>query len=237
MTPPVFHLPQLRSVGDHVLLDGPEGRHAAAVRRLRPGEELRLTDGAGQVAECMVEEVSRESLVVTVLRRRHEPAPQPRLVVVQALAKGGRDEDAVEAMTEVGVDGFVPWQASRSIARWKKDRWTAVAREAAKQSRRAWFPEVAPPASTEDVSRLLAQAARAVVLHESADEAFVGLDLPSAGDVVLVVGPEGGVSDEELAAFSAAGARVCRLGATVLRTSTAGVAAAAVLCARSGRWA
>jgi len=237
MTPPVFWSAALGDVGDTVLLDGAEGHHASAVRRLRPGERLDLADGAGEVAECVVVEAGRDALTCRVVRRRCVPAPQPRLVVVQALAKGGRDEDAVEAMTEVGVDAFVPWEAARSVARWKRDRWTSVAREAGKQSRRAWFPQVSPPASTAHVRELLAGAALGVVLHEGAAEPLVSLLLPAMGDVVLVVGPEGGITDEELEAFSLAGAQTCRLGSTVLRTSTAGVAAAAVLNARSGRWA
>lgn len=236
MTPPVFRSAALAAVGESLVLDGPEGHHAAAVRRLRVGERLDLVDGAGEVAECVVVDAGRDALTCRVVVRRSVPFPQPRLLVVQALAKAGRDEDAVEAMTEVGVDAFVPWEAARSVARWKRDRWTAVAREAAKQSRRAWFPEVAPPASTAHVCDLLRRAALAVVLHESATEPLTALDLPDAGDVVLVVGPEGGITDEELTAFSAAGARICRLGPTVLRTSTAGVAAAAVLSARTGRW-
>lgn len=236
MTPPVFWSVTLADAGETVLLDGPEGHHAAAVRRLRVGGRLDVVDGAGEVAECVVASVDRDSLRCRVVVRRFVPPAQPRIVAVQALAKGGRDEAAVEAMTEVGVDAFVPWEAARSVARWKRDRWTAVAREAAKQSRRSWFPDVSPPASTAHVCDLLRGAALAVVLHEAATEPLAGLDLPAAGDVVLVVGPEGGITDEELAAFAAAGARVCRLGSTVLRTSTAGVAAAAVLSTRSGRW-
>lgn len=236
MTPPVFWSADLGAAGDVLTLGGPEGHHAAAVRRLRAGERLDLVDGSGEVAECVVESAGRDSLTCRVVVRRSVPASRPRLVVAQALAKGGRDEDAVEAMTEVGVDAFVPWQAARSVARWKKDRWTAVAREAAKQSRRAWFPTVAGQASTAGVCGLLGQAALSVVLHEAATEPLVAVELPAAGDVVLVVGPEGGITEDELAAFAAAGAQVCRLGSTVLRTSTAGVAAAAVLSARTGRW-
>lgn len=236
MTPPVFWAVALAGVGETVVLDGPEGHHAAAVRRLRSGERLDLVDGAGEVAECLVEDVSRDSLTCRVVVRRFVPAPQPRLVVVQALAKGGRDDDAVEAMTEVGVDAFVPWEAARSVARWKRDRWTAVAREAAKQSRRAWFPDVSPPATTAHVCDVLGAATVAVVLHEAASDPLAALEPPTTGTVVLVVGPEGGITDEELHAFSAAGARICRLGPTVLRTSTAGLAAAAVLSARSSRW-
>ena len=164
--------------------------------------------------------------------------------MVQALPKGDRGETAVETMTEIGVDVVVPWSASRAIVQWKGERgekalakWRATAREAAKQSRRAWWPEVTPPASTAEVAALLGGAALAVVLHEDAEPALAGLPMPASGDVVLVVGPEGSISPQELAAFEAAGARAYRMGPTVLRTSTAGTAAATVVLANSGRWA
>jgi 16S rRNA (uracil1498-N3)-methyltransferase len=172
---------------------------------------------------------------------------------VQGLAKGERGETAVETMTEIGVDMIVPWSAGRSIAQWKGDRgakslakWRSTAREAAKQSRRSWWPEVTEPASTAKVVRLLTSATVPIVLHEEAELALAGLELPAGPppdapggvtELVLVVGPEGGISPEELMAFAEAGAAPYRMGPTVLRTSTAGTAAAAVLLARSGRWA
>jgi 16S rRNA (uracil1498-N3)-methyltransferase len=166
-----------------------------------------------------------------------------RITVVQALPKGDRGELAVETMTEVGVDAIVPWAASRCITQWKGDRglkalgkWRATAREAGKQSRRVRFPEVADAATTKQVTELLAEADLAAVLHESGDEPLATVDLPAEGRIVLVVGPEGGVSPEELALFGDAGARAFRLGRTVLRTSTAGTAAAALLLGRTGRW-
>lgn len=214
---------------DVLVLDGAEGRHAATVRRLRPGERVDVGDGHGVVAECVVATVARDTVTLTVERRRTEPRPEPRLVVVQALAKDA--EDAVTAMTEVGVDAFVPWAAARSVARWREDRWRAAAREAAKQSRRAWVPDVTPQASTADVAARLRQASLAVVLHESAGTPLP--QPPETGEVVLVVGPEGGITDEELAAF---GTPPYRLGATVLRSVTAGVAAASALLSRTGRW-
>lgn len=236
MTPPLFLTGAERLLGEAVVLDGAEGRHAAVVRRVRVGERIDVGDGAGLVLECVVEQVEGERVSCAVLERREVQPPQPQLYVVQALAKGGRDEDAVEAMTEVGVDVFVPWEASRSIARWKRDRWSAVAREAAKQSRRAWVPEVSPPAEANTVCDLLVGMSLAVVLHEAAEVPLVEVPMPAQGDVAVIVGPEGGITGEELAMFDSAGAKAYRLGPNVLRTSTAGVAAAAVLLARSGRW-
>ncbi|GAB1816996.1 16S rRNA (uracil(1498)-N(3))-methyltransferase [Herbidospora sp. RD11066] len=241
MTVPVF-LGEV-SPGPRLILDGPEGRHAAAVRRITAGERVDVTDGAGRVAECTVESAGKDHLDLTVLRVYEIAPPSPRLVVVQGLPKGDRGELAVEMMTEAGVDAIVPWSASRSITQWKGDRaakslarWRSTAREAGKQARRFHLPEVTEQASTNQVAALLASAALALVLHEEAAEPLSRLELPEKGDIVVVVGPEGGVSDDELTRFRAAGAVPALLGPTVLRTSTAGVAAAAVLLARTGRW-
>ena len=230
--------------GAPVVVDGAEGRHAATVRRLRPGEEVVLTDGAGAAAAGVVTEVGRDQLVVAVRQRWVVPPPEPRLVVVQALPKGDRGELAVEVMTEVGVDEVVPWAAERSSAVWRGERggkalrrWRATAREAAKQSRRWWHPVVTDLADTGEVAERLRAASLAVVLHESAAEPLTDLAVPADGEVVLVVGPEGGVSDAELALLTAAGARPAQLGPTVLRTSTAGVVAAGIVLSRSSRWA
>ncbi|MBL7500140.1 16S rRNA (uracil(1498)-N(3))-methyltransferase [Frankia nepalensis] len=246
-TAPVFQLAPLPAA-DVFTLGGPEGRHAATVRRLRAGERLDVTDGAGEVLRCEVAAARRDELDCQVLERVSVPAPAPRVVVVQALAKGDRGDLAVEMLTEVGVDEIVPWAASRSVVRWEGERgarsaarWAATATEAAKQARRARWPGVAPLASTAAVGDRLAAAGLALVLHEDATRPLAGLagrhaPWPPAGDIVLVVGPEGGIAESELAAFEKAGAAVVRLGPTVLRTSTAGVAAAAVLLAATGRW-
>lgn len=243
MSPPVFLAEADVLERDVVVLDGPEGRHAAAVRRLRPGERVDLTDGAGLLAECVVTAADRASLTLEVGARHREPPPAPRLVVVQALPKGDRGELAVETMTEVGVDVIVPWAADRCVTRWRPERrdkalgrWRTTAREAAKQARRSRLPEVPDLASTDDVAARLGAASLALVLHEEAEAPLSAVEPPADGDIVLVVGPEGGITDAELARFAAAGGRPTRLGPTVLRTSTAGVAAAGVLLAATGRW-
>jgi len=224
------------SLADNVVvLEGAEGRHAASVRRIRVGEVVDLVDGVGTRCTGSVESVGRETLTVRLSERVLEPAPSPRITLVQALAKGDRGELAVELATEVGVDEIVPWQAARSVVKWDGDRgakalakWRSSAREAAKQSRRSWFPVVADPVSTTEIAALPGDL---LVLHESADTPLG--EVPITGDVVLVVGPEGGISDEELTVL---GGTPVRLGPTVLRTSTAGAAAAAVISARTGRW-
>jgi 16S rRNA (uracil1498-N3)-methyltransferase len=227
-----------------VVLDGEEGRHAATVRRVAVGEPVDLVDGHGTVARCRTAVVRRGELVVEVLACVREPAPNPRLVVAQALAKGERGELAVAMLTEVGVDVILPWAAARCVASWRGergtralDRWRRTSREAGKQARRAWFPEVRELMDTAGLSELLRTAALPVVLHEEADVALAGLPVPASGDVVLVVGPEGGLTPQELAVLAPPERPACRLGPTVLRTSTAGTAAAAVLLAGSRRWA
>ncbi|MCZ7460331.1 16S rRNA (uracil(1498)-N(3))-methyltransferase [Streptomyces sp. WMMC940] len=242
MTAPVFLVEDVRT--GTVTLDGPEGRHAVSVRRLRVGEEVVLTDGRGTGGYGTVAAVEgKDRLHVSVTAVREEPEPAPRITVVQALPKGDRGELAVETMTETGVDAIVPWGAARCITQWRGERgakslakWRSTAREAGKQSRRLRFPEVAGVATTQQVARLLGEADLAVVLHEEGAEPLATAQLPSAGDIVLVVGPEGGVSPEELATFAEAGAKPCRLGPSVLRTSTAGTAASALLLGRTGRW-
>jgi 16S rRNA (uracil1498-N3)-methyltransferase len=226
-----------------VEVGGPEGRHAVRVRRLRVGEAVDLADGAGVVAHGVVTAAADDVLTVDVADVERVPEPAPRLVVAQALPKGDRGELAVELMTEVGVDAIVPWAAARCITQWKGERglkalgkWRATAREAGKQSRRVRFPEVADAATSKQVAALLAKADFAAVLHESGEEPLATAELPAEGEIVLVVGPEGGVSPEELALFREAGARAYVLGRTVLRTSTAGTAAAALLLGRTGRW-
>ncbi len=239
MTPPLFLVDQLPP-GDVVVLDGAEGRHAARVKRIGAGEAVLISDGRGALASCVVETVGPDRLAVRVTERWPVPEPDPRLVVVQALPKGDRAELAVELLTELGVDEIVPWTASRSIVQWTGERgtkalarWLRTAAEAAKQSRRARVPLVNGLAGTTDVAARL-ERATGFVLHEAAAEPLTSAVLPQRGEIVLVVGPEGGVSDDELDAF--AGARPVRLGDPVLRSSTAGAAGLAALSVRLGRW-
>ncbi|MFE1166865.1 16S rRNA (uracil(1498)-N(3))-methyltransferase [Nocardiopsis sp. NPDC058789] len=247
MTPPVFLVGTAALAGDRIRLDGPEGRHAVAVRRIREGETVDLSDGLGLRVRCEVDEVvGKDALVCRVVERRSEPEPRPRITVVQALPKRDRGELAVEMMTEAGVDVVVPWSAERCVTQWKGDRgakalakWRASAREAAKQARRARTPEVTEPLDRKGVSALLAGADLGAVLHEEGARRLSSLPLPEeprGTGIVLVVGPEGGISEAELAAFDEAGAVRTLLGPSVLRTSTAGVAALSVLQARTGRW-
>jgi 16S rRNA (uracil1498-N3)-methyltransferase len=241
-----FHLvPSLADVGEGAVVpvEGDEAHHAVAVRRLRVGEAVVLTDGIGTTAQGVVSSTGRRMFEVTVSSVSTARSAEPSVVVVQALPKGDRGELAVEMHTEVGVASIVPWAAERSVAVWRGERaakslarWRSTAREAAKQARRSWFPVVEELASTAEVAALLGSVDLAVVLHESASVPLASLPVPNVGLVAVVVGPEGGLTDEEVATFSAAGATPVRLGAEVLRTSTAGVAAVSALLSRTARW-
>ncbi len=228
--------------GATVTLTGAEAHHAAAVRRVRVGEEVTVGDGRGAWLTGIVEAATPKEVVVRVTVRSDVPASSPRVTLVQALAKGDRDELAVQAATELGVDEIVPWQAARSVSRWDaakaakgRVRWETISREAAKQAHRAWIPEVAEIVTT---SRLAARASASVVLvlEPTAACALSAVEFEADRDIVLVVGPEGGIAPEELDALVDAGATLVRLGDTVLRTSTAGPAALSVVSAALGRW-
>lgn len=242
MSDPLFLVDELPA--GSFRLTGPEGHHAADVQRLRAGEALLLADGRGGTASAVVTAAGRGFVDVRVGEHHRVPLAQPRLVVAQGIAKGDRGELAVQAMTEVGVDEIVPFAAQRSVVQWRGERgerslerWRATAREAAKQARRAWLPVVAAPVTASSlVARVREYGGQLLVLHEEATDRLATVELPQRGSVVLVVGPEGGLAPEELDRFSAAGGRAVRLGDTVLRTSTAGVAALSVLSARLGRW-
>jgi 16S rRNA (uracil1498-N3)-methyltransferase len=230
------------AVGGVLALEGDEGRHAATVVRVRPGERYLVADGVGRRVLCEAEAVDRTWVRGRVLEVTDEPAPQPRLVLVQALAKGDRDEQAIEAATELGVDEVVPWQAERSVVVWRGERaakslakWAAVVTRATKQSRRARMPHTSPAVDLAALVARVRTSSLTVVLHEEATEPLAGIVLPLDGDVLVVVGPEGGISPRELDALIAVGGRPVRLGTTILRSSSAGPAALAVINA-AGRW-
>jgi len=242
-TAPLFLVDALPD-GDTGVLDGPEGRHAATVRRLRAGEELVLADGRGGLVRAVVEDVAKDALALRVVDRRVVPPPAPRVVLAQALVKGDRGELAVELATEAGVDVVLPWRAARCVARWEAGprgekalaRWRTTVREAAKQARRPWVPVVDEPVTTAVLAKRVTDAAGALVLHESATDGLADVPLPPGGDLLLVVGPEGGIAGDELDVLTAAGARVVRLGPEVLRASTAAAVALGALGVLTGRW-
>lgn len=248
MTRALFYLDALPAPGELALLDGDEGFHAANVRRIRAGEEIDLGDGAGTLAHCIVEDTAKGRLSARVLERRVVATSRPYVTIVQALPKSDRSELAVELATEAGADAFIAWQSARCVARWdgfKADkglrRWEAVARSASRQARRAHIPLVDGVVSTAELTRRVAAAAAdgalVLALHESATEPITESTFAQADSLMLIVGPEGGIADEELGALNTAGARAVRLGPTVLRTSTAAAVALGAIGALTSRWA
>jgi 16S rRNA (uracil1498-N3)-methyltransferase len=242
-TAPLFLLDPLPAAGA-ARLDGPEGRHAATVKRLRPGEAVLLSDGRGGLAHAVVDVAGRDTVDLTVTGRADAAPPAPRVLLAQALVKGDRGELAVELATEAGVDGILPWRAARCVARWEDGprgekalaRWRSTVREAAKQARRPWLPVVEEPVTTAALARRVAAVDLAIVLHETGTERIADVPLPQRGDLLLVVGPEGGVTETEIDALVAAGARPVRLGAEVLRASTAAAVALGALGVLTTRW-
>ncbi|HEY0888560.1 MAG TPA: 16S rRNA (uracil(1498)-N(3))-methyltransferase [Nocardioides sp.] len=245
MSLPVHLVPSLADVvaGGTVSVDGDEAHHAVAVRRLRVGEQVVLTDGQGVAALAEVASTGKRLFTATIVSVTAALPLTPAVTVVQAIPKGERGELAVEVLTEIGAATIVPWAASRSVAVWKGERaekslakWRSTAREAAKQARRSWFPVVEPMASTAEVAARIAAADVAVVLHEEGHLPLGAVRVPESGEMLVVVGPEGGLTPEEIAAFEEAGASTVKLGVEVLRTSTAGLAAVAAILSRTARW-
>lgn len=229
-------------VGQSVSLAGEESRHATQVRRIRVGEVVLISDGAGTAVRGPVTVSDKTGLTITVSDVLREPDRPVRYVAVLALAKGDRAELAVETMTELGVDEIIPWPAERSVVRWAPDRvergltrWRATAREAAKQSRRFRVPTVTVPASTAELIQRIEQTQLTLVLHEDAEQLLATLPVPSTGEVMFIIGPEGGLTDDEVAEFVAAGGVPVLLSDAVLRTSSAGVVALAQLQALAAR--
>ena len=237
MVEPLFHKDNLvAEVGSLVELDGPEGKHAVQVRRMRQGEAIQLSDGKGLRVRGTVAEGAGSTLKLQVTEVIKEEIPSRQVTLVQALAKGDRDELAIQAATELGVMGIIPWQAARSISRWDgpkiakgQARWQQIVSEAAKQSLRAYTPEVKSIVDTKELAGLVPSFDLVLVLDTSATATVAEAGIPASGTLALVVGPEGGIEQSELDVLQAAGARLVSLGANVLRTSTAGPALIAAL--------
>ena len=247
MADTLFYTDAIPAVGELAVVEGDEGFHAATVRRIRPGETLVLSDGAGVLGRCVVDETSKRGFSARVTECWTAARPCPTVTVAQGIPKSERSELAIELATEAGADDFIAWQAQRCVARWDGERaekglrrWRAVARSAARQSRRAHIPAIEGPVATGALAEVVADRVGAgglvLALHESADRPLAELPVAQADSILLIVGPEGGISDEELAALAGAGATAVRLGPTVLRTTTAAAVALGALGVLTGRW-
>jgi RNA methyltransferase, rsmE family len=239
----VQEFPTPPTVGEVIELTGDEGRHAVSVKRTSVGEQIELVDGHGTRAVITVTGVSgKDRLTGVVDCAANEPASRPTVTVIQALPKAARSELTVDLLTQAGADVIVPWQAGRSVANWGKKqdkglaKWRAAARAAAKQSRRSRIPEITPVADQAAVAALIQAAPLALMLHEDATGKITDQPVAQADSVVLIIGPEGGISPAELDAFTTAGAHPVRLGPEVLRTASAGMVALAALGAVTDRW-
>ena len=245
MSRPVYvqEFPTPPTVGEVIELTGDEGRHAVSVKRTSVGEQIELVDGHGTRAVITVIGVSgKDRLTGVVDCAANEPASRPTVTVIQALPKAARSELTVDLLTQAGADVIVPWQAGRSVANWGKKqdkglaKWRAAARAAAKQSRRSRIPEITPVGDQAAVAALIQAAPLALMLHEDAIGKITDQPVAQVDSVVLIIGPEGGISPAELDAFTAAGAHPVRLGPEVLRTASAGMVALAALGAVTDRW-
>lgn len=238
-------------VGSTIVITGDEARHAVRVARLRMGERTSVGNGDGVIGHGEVVAIERDRFSVCIDEVVSADPVTCEVVLVQALAKGGRDERAVEQATEFGVDEILPWQASRSVSRWDGDgasgkrakgasKWARIAREASKQSLRPTIPVVGEPVTLEKLCEIASSEGAAVlVLHPRGEvrlSTWAATRLRGFSRILLVVGPEGGLTDREIDALESAGAHVLLLGETVLRTSSAGPAALAVLNPALGRW-
>jgi len=243
MVEPLFRFNEPLVPGQEVQLTGPEGHHAAAVRRMRVGEAIALTNGRGLKARGVVRAVAPKQLTIAVHSVETIESPVVSFTLVQAVAKGDRDELAVQAATELGAGKVVPWQADRSVSKWdgkeekNRERWQQIVDEAAKQALRPWFPPVNQVQSSKSLAKQIAESAGTfLVLDPTAVMSLNQVELSKSGEVALIVGPEGGITEAELALFETAGAKRVHLGSGILRTSTAGMAAISVLAAKSGYW-
>ena len=227
-------------VGAIVTLDGSEGRHASTVSRVRVGEKLAIGNGRGLMLGAEVLTASKDAVELSVTSVEVTKRESPAIVLVQALAKTDRDERAVEACTELGISAVIPWAADRSVSKWegpKVDkgiaRWAAIVREATKQSIRPFLPKVGPHLKSSQLGTAL-QGMNVLVLDPTGEESLSEVKLDGR-DIALVVGPEGGISEHELTRFEEEGAHIVKMGTNILRTSTAGPAALAILNAKLGR--
>lgn len=245
MVEPLFYADdaELASIGETFTLSGAEAKHASVVRRMSAGEAIQLTNGRGLRIRGTVASSAQEFVVVKVSSAEIEPKPEVQITLIQALAKGDRDELAIQAATELGASQVIPWQAERSVSRWEASkvakgvqRWQQIVQEAAKQALRVWVPEVGAPLSTKQLVSAINDFDQVLVLDPTAEVGLSSVELATAGAIAVVVGPEGGISSSELQLLEEAGGIRVHLGHHVLRTSTAGVAAISALNAKLGFW-
>jgi 16S rRNA (uracil1498-N3)-methyltransferase len=223
-------------------VSGDEAHHAIKVLRINVGEEILVSDGAGNWVRASVENIEKKTFTAKVLERGFQPEKSPRLIVVQGLPKSDRVKDAIEILVESGVDLIIPWQADRSISKWQKDsldKWQSAAVAATKQSRRYRKPEIIDGLSLSQLLEIESENSAVLVMHESATTKLsevVTSKFAGMSEIIIVVGPEGGISESELTVLEGAGAHIVGLGPEVFRSAHAGGAALSAVSALIGRW-
>jgi len=223
-------------------VEGDEAHHAIKVLRINLGEEILISDGSGNWVRAKVENIEKKSLSAKVLERGFQDERTPRLIVVQGLPKSDRVKEAIEILVESGVDLIIPWESERSISKWQKDslvKWQNAALAATKQSRRFRAPEIIDQLSLSQLLEIASDTGAIVVMHESAKvklSEVVSTKFAGLSEIIIVIGPEGGLTDNELALLEGAGAHVLGLGPEVFRSAHAGGAALSAISALIGRW-
>ena len=228
------------STGQRQVLENEEAHHAIKVLRLNTGEVIKISDGVGNWVSGPIVEIAKKELYVSITERGEIQAAKPELVLVQAITKSDRNKEMLELAVEAGVDRIIPWQSERSISKWQSDseqKWQVGIKQSCKQARQVKLPQLMQVMSTSEVIKSIGEGGFGIVFHEEASTKFSDLTIPnSQSSVYLVIGPEGGISEQELLSFQNNGSKVVRLGDTVLRSAHAGFAALSAVQTKLGRW-
>lgn len=228
------------STGQRQVLENEEAHHAIKVLRLNTGEIIKISDGVGNWVSGPIVEIAKKELFISITERGEIQAAKPELVLVQAITKSDRNKEMLELAVEAGVDRIIPWQSERSISKWQSDseqKWQVGIKQSCKQARQVKLPQLMQVMSTSEVIKSIGEGGFGIVFHEEASTKFSDLTIPnSQSSVYLVIGPEGGISEQELLSFQNNGSKVVRLGDTVLRSAHAGFAALSAVQTKLGRW-
>ena len=235
----LFFVDQISS-GSTQELSGDEGHHAVKVMRLQIGEQIKIADNLGNWVSGAITEVGKKSLKINVSERGNAEHLKPELILVQAVTKSDRTKEMLELLTVAGADQIIPWQAQRCISKWKSDstdKWLTTIKESAKQARRVKLPVLSDAVTTNQLVKLFQAEDQIIVLHESAQLNLSQFNFVEyTKRILIVIGPEGGISEEEIAQLTSAKAVVVRMGENVLRSAHAGFAALSGIQTLIGRW-
>jgi 16S rRNA (uracil1498-N3)-methyltransferase len=236
---PLFFVDNL-SGGNSQLLDKDEAHHAIKVLRVKIGEEIMISDGSGNWVSGPIEELGKKTLLIEVSNQGQKKLNKPELVIVQAITKSDRNKEMLELITVAGVDRIIPWQSDRSISKWQSDsadKWELTVKESCKQARRVTMPKLSKSVNSKQLGEELSSVPFSIIFHEAASTNFSEVNVPSdISSIYLIIGPEGGITDEELLMFKGTTSNIVRLGEPVLRSAHAGFAALAAVQTKLGRW-